>query len=166
MIRTWSKDEGMAVLRALVGEFLEDELRQLRALSGLDPDFDALVASTFDHIDGYLPPEGRVLVAEDAGGALAGCVFLKMIRSDAAEIKRLYVRPETRGAGLGRKLSEQVVEEARALGAARVLLDTGVYDTAAHALYESLGFRRIGPYPESGNDAEVQPYLLYFQLDL
>lgn len=153
-------------LRALVRDFLADELRQLRAVSGLEPDLDALVSGTFDHIADYLPPRGRVLVAQGADGALQGCVFLKMIRPDAAEIKRLFVRPSARGTGLGRRLTEHLIRDARDLGAARVLLDTGIYDTAAHALYDRLGFRRIGPYPESENDAELEPYLLYFQLDL
>ena len=165
-IRSLGTDERPEGLRALVTDFLAGELEQLHAVSGLRPDLQALVAATFDNIGAYLPPSGQVHVAQDAGGALMGCVFLKMIRADTAEIKRLYVRPAARGTGLGRGLMDSILTSARDLGAVRVVLDTGVYDEAAHALYDTLGFRRTGPYPESENGADLQPYLLYFQLDL
>jgi ribosomal protein S18 acetylase RimI-like enzyme len=61
---------------------------------------------------------------------------------------------------------ESILSHARNLGAARVLLDTGVYDTTAQGLYRSLGFRQIECYPEGESDPELQPYLLFMQLDL
>lgn len=164
-IRSLQTVSNPEALRALVSAYLAHELKELEAVSGLAYELGPLVAATFDHLDDYLPPRGRLRVAEDGGGALIGCVFLKMIRADAAEVKRLYVRPEARGQGLGRRLVTGILDEAREMGAARVLLDTGVYDTAAHRLYESLGFRDIGAYPESENDPELAPFLRYMQLD-
>lgn len=154
-----------APLRELVRAYLAHELSELEAVSGIVYALEPLVAATFDHLDDYLPPRGRLHVVSVGDGALAGCVFLKMIRPDAAEVKRLYVTPAARGQGLGRRLMTGILNEARAIGAARVLLDTGVYDTAAHRLYENLGFRDIEGYPESENDAELAPYLRYMQLD-
>lgn len=124
------------------------------------------MADTFDHIGDYLPPNGALHVAADRTGALVGCVFLRMIRPDVGEIKRLYVRPAARGTGLGRRLMDSILTAARDRGARSILLDTGVYDTAAHGLYRKLGFRDIPRYPEGESDPRVVPHLLFMQLDL
>ncbi|MFY0690362.1 MAG: GNAT family N-acetyltransferase [Paracoccaceae bacterium] len=156
--------ENTAELRALVRAYLDHEIRQLRAISGMDLDTDELVANTFDHIEAYLPPEGALHLALGEEDRMIGCVFLKMIGADACEIKRLYVTPDARGSGLGRALMESILTEAQRLGAKRVLLDTGVYDKAAQALYRKLGFREIDYYPEGENDPEMRPYLVYMEL--
>ena len=153
-------------LKALVRAYLSHELQQLKEVSGLALDLDTLLANTFDKVDSYLPPEGRLLVATERDGNEVGCVFLKMIRPDAAEIKRLYVVPGARGLGLGRRLMDDLLDQARTLGAKSILLDTGVYDVAAQALYRKLGFYEIDYYPEGENDPELTPYLVYMQLDL
>jgi putative acetyltransferase len=101
----------------------------------------------------YSPPEGCLLIAR-RGGAVVGVVGLKPLEPGIAEIKRLYVVSEARGAGLGRALAERAIAEAWAKGYERVRLDTHQPSMAAAiALYRDLGFVEIAPYgPDLGGE--------------
>jgi ribosomal protein S18 acetylase RimI-like enzyme len=93
----------------------------------------------------YSPPEGRLLLAY-AGGELAGCVALRPLEAETCELKRLYVRPQFRGRGVGRALTAAALAAAREAGYSRIRLDTVPAMAEARALYRSLGFREIEPY--------------------
>ena len=97
----------------------------------------------------YQEPRGGLLLAW-VDGELAGCCALRPLDSadypNAAEMKRLYVRRAFRGFGLGRQLSEAILDTARRAGYACVLLDTLSEMDAARGLYEDLGFAEIAPY--------------------
>ena len=97
----------------------------------------------------YSPPSGRLLLAyleED----LAGCIALRSLDSRTCEMKRLFLRPDFRGQGLGRVLVERIIDEGRSIGYERMRLDTlpGRMDTAI-ALYRAIGFREIPAYYEN-----------------
>jgi ribosomal protein S18 acetylase RimI-like enzyme len=111
----------------------------------------------------YAPPRGRLLLAladeHVAGEAFSGgsapavdephvlgCVALRPLDDEACEMKRLYVPPAHRGQGLGRRLAERVLDEARAIGYRRMRLDSIATMREALGLYRSLGFRPITPY--------------------
>lgn len=94
----------------------------------------------------YAAPQGRLLLAE-ADGDAQGCVALRPNGEGICEMKRLYIRPQFRGAGLGRVLAEAVIAEARKIGYLRMRLDTvGASMQNAVALYKLLGFKEIAPY--------------------
>ena len=89
----------------------------------------------------YAPPRGGVWIAR-VDGQDAGCVALRPLAADAAELKRMYVRRAWRGRGLG----ETAVGFARAAGHRAVCLDTLSGMTEALALYRSFGFRPTRAY--------------------
>ena len=97
----------------------------------------------------YTDPRGALLLAW-VDGEVAGCCALRPFDAsdyaNAAEMKRLYVRPAYRGLGLGRLLTEAILDAARAAAYHCVLLDTLDDMEAARALYEDLGFVEIPPY--------------------
>ena len=94
----------------------------------------------------YSPPEGRLLLAAYEG-QLAGCVALHKLESSVCEMKRLYLRPQFRGKGLGRALADRIIADARLIGYRRMRLDTvePVMKDAV-AMYRRLGFQEIAPY--------------------
>ena len=93
----------------------------------------------------YAPPGGVLLIARD-GEAAAGCVALRRLDAGTGEMKRMYVRAQYRGSGLGRRLAVAIVGEAKQRDYARLVLDTLPKLTSAIALYRDLGFRECGPY--------------------
>ena len=93
----------------------------------------------------YAAPSGRMILAFE-GNAIAGCVALRKLSGDACEMKRLYVKPEYRGAGIGRRLAEAVMREARTIGYTKMYLDTLASMKEAVGLYRSVGFEETEPY--------------------
>ena len=93
----------------------------------------------------YAPPEGRLLLVFYEG-QVAGCVALRKFEDGVCEMKRLYVQPAHRGKGLGRRLTEAIIAEARAIGYGKMRLDSLTSLKEAARLYRSLGFSEIPPY--------------------
>ncbi|HEX6373958.1 MAG TPA: GNAT family N-acetyltransferase [Longimicrobium sp.] len=101
---------------------------------GLDPD---------EVADG----RGAFLVVR-RDGVPVGCGAVRRLDADTGELKRMYVSPDARGTGLGRRLVAALEAEARALGMRRLVLETGTRQAAALALYRATGFQPIPLYGE------------------
>ena len=103
----------------------------------------------------YAEPRGSLLLAR-VETQLAGCCGLRPLDTvdypNACEMKRLYVRPAWRNLGLGRRLAEATLDNARMAGYSCVLLDTLDGMETARAMYQELGFEEIPPYYFNPNE--------------
>ncbi len=130
-----------------------DLIRQYVASLAFSLDFQDVDAELTDLASGFGGDRGALFLAvtdETGSAAPVGVVGVRLIGDGVAELKRMYLRPEGRGRGLGRRLAEHAIAAARRLGAARIVLDTDQASMAeANALYESLGFADIERYREN-----------------
>jgi putative acetyltransferase len=137
-------------------------LREYEAWLGTDLCFQDFENELAGLPGSYGPPSGRLLIATAASGNnSAGCVALRPFDESTCEMKRLFVRADFRGTGLGRRLALAIIDEARAIGYRKMRLDTLPQQREAHQLYASLGFRETQPYrpnPIAGS--------LFLELDL
>jgi ribosomal protein S18 acetylase RimI-like enzyme len=123
--------------------------REYAARLGVDlcfQDFEAELASLPGE---YVAPHGALLLAA-VDGQVAGCGALRALpgvdHDNACEMKRLYVRPAFRGFGLGRVLTQALMDRGVQAGYSNLLLDTLDDMEAARGLYASLGFEEVAPY--------------------
>lgn len=119
----------------------------------------ALIAELEAQLEPLYPRESRhgysvdKLIAEKVAffliryhGTLAGCGGIKLFGTAYGEIKRMYVRPQFRGLGLGKLMLDHLVAYAREQGVGLLRLETGIYQEAAIGLYERLGFESIASF--------------------
>ena len=125
----------------------------------------ALIAELEAHLEPLYPRQSRhgysvdKLVSEAVAfflirddGVPAGCGGIKLFGSEYGELKRMYVRPQFRGLGLGKSMLEHLAAYAREHGVRRLRLETGIHQVEAIGLYERMGFERIGPFGEYKDD--------------
>jgi putative acetyltransferase len=94
-----------------------------------------------------------------ASGVPAGCGGIQLFGREYGELKRMYVRPQFRGSGFGRRLVEYLADYARSQGVGILRLETGIHQAEAIRLYERAGFQRIAPFGEYVED----PLSLFYE---
>lgn len=114
------------------------------------------------HIESqYARPKGVLFIARDKEGKELGCFGIRALEGSICELKRMYVKPEARGLGIGKLMLEKSLEIGKELGYQKMRLDTLPTMHKAICLYEKVGFYAIEPYrfnPVNGTK--------YFQIDL
>lgn len=139
-----------------------DALAQVRALFeeywnsfGFTPCFQNFSAELAGLPGAYAPPDGRLAIAF-VDGIPAGCVALRRFDETRAVPKRLYVRPQFRGLGIGRALLNWVIAEARSAGYAELVGDSMPVMREALAMYERTGFELTPTTrPDGKPDAKI-----------
>ncbi len=126
---------------AVVRELFEEYGRTL----GIDLSFQGFDDELATLPGKYAPPHGTVIIAR-ADGKPCGCAALRRIDERTCEMKRLYVRPESRGLRVGGELVLRIIEAAQARGYETMRLDTLPSMKSAVSLYRSFGFQEIEPY--------------------
>jgi GNAT superfamily N-acetyltransferase len=155
-------DDVRALMRAFVAWHRE---RHVEDLALIDEYFDQKeFEDELASLPGkYSPPDGQLFLACYNGKA-AGCVALRRIDGQACEMKRMFLYPQYHGKGIGRKLGEAIIQDARAAGYTIMRLDTSWRQQEAQALYSKLGFLRIDPYYDL--PPALKEWLVYFELRL
>jgi GNAT superfamily N-acetyltransferase len=129
--------EQIALTRSLFEEYA--------AWLGIDLSYQGFAAELAGLPGAYAAPRGRLLLAF-GGREASGCVALRPLGDDVCEMKRLFVRSDFRGQGIGKLLGARIVQEARIIGYRTMRLDTLPSMQAAIRLYEGLGFVRCAAY--------------------
>lgn len=142
-------------------EVVRELFREYEAWLGLSLCFQGFEEELATLPGKYAPPEGRLYLAS-VGEEPAGCIALRSLGDGICEMKRLYLRENARGLGLGRRLIEQVIADAREIGYRKMRLDTYPPKMGkAVSLYEAHGFHPIDAYYDNPHGDT-----LFMELDL
>jgi GNAT superfamily N-acetyltransferase len=164
-IRIVQGDQHQDVLREIFWEYLQWVNERLGQEYGISYDIAAILERDMLDLSKYMPPSGRLLMASMDGYPVGvGC--LKALGTDCGEIKRMYVRPDWRRAGLGLALVERLLAEAAQTGYKRVRLDSARFMEDAHRLYQKLGFRMIAPYEGSEIPPELHNWCVFMEKEI
>lgn len=150
---------------ALLVEYFGTVMPMLEALGGPSLLASEVAAEKMADLESSFPPHGRTVLAHQ-DGRLVGCGSLIDIGAGRGEMKRLYVRPEAQGQGLGWKLLDMRIAEARAMGLTRLVVDTVRGNTSMLNMYEKRGFNYIDRYEDNANPESFAPFLVFLEKHL
>ena len=94
----------------------------------------------------YARPKGALFLARNSSNDFLGCFAIRDFEGSICELKRMYLRKEARGLGIGESMLKKAIEIGQQLGYDRMRLDTLPSMHAAQTLYRKMGFYEIEPY--------------------
>ena len=112
-----------------------------------------------------MPPEGVFYILKIKKN-LVGMGAFRKLNVNTGVIKRMYIRPNYRGKGFGKGLLRHLLKKGKEFGCSRVLLDTGLFMTAAQHVYRSVGFQEREIYPETEVPTGLQSFWIYMETKL
>ena len=134
-----------------------DDPALVRLMAAMSAELIALYGWEPTTVPAALGPDARYLLARSDGQTLGCCAVRPVcpVEDGEWELKRMFVDPAARGAGVASGLLEQAEQAVRRFGGDRMRLETGVEQPAAIRLYERSGYRRITNYPPYTQDPVV-----------
>ena len=152
-------------VRELFLAYLTDVKQAVDQEFGINIKVEPIVERDMNELHRFSPPKGRLLLVL-ADGQIVGLGGLRQIGEEIGEIKRMFVRPNCQGKGIGRTVLAALIEEARQIGYGKLRLDVGPYATSAQHLYRSAGFTSIEAYPESEVPSEFHTNWQFMEMSL
>lgn len=150
-------------IRELFWEYLQWANARVNEEFKVSFDIATMLEGDMQDLGKFMPPSGRLLLGY-VGNDLAGIACLKLLAPGIGEIKRMYVRPDHRKAGLGRTLLNRLLQEAQHIGYKLVRLDSARFMREAHQLYRSTGFKEINAYDGSEIPKEFQEHWVFMEM--
>lgn len=123
------------------------------------------VANYIDKFTTLRPPKGIIYILETEGKVI-GMGALSPLDERVGEIKRMYIRQEYRGKGIGKRLLTKLMKKAKMFGYSSLRLESQDFMTVAHQLYQSMGFQKTDAYPGGETPDWYRPYNVFMKIDL
>jgi GNAT superfamily N-acetyltransferase len=159
------KEQHAPQIRELFWEYLQWANGRVNEEFKVSFDIASMLEEDMQDLDKFMPPKGRLLLGY-IGEDLAGIACLKALTPSIGEVKRMYVRPGHRKAGLGRTLLNQLLQEARHIRYQLVRLDSAQFMREAQQLYRSVGFKEIAAYEGSEIPKDFQKHWVFMEMAL
>lgn len=118
--------------------------------------------NSVEKLTSYVPPEGVFYILKIKKN-LVGMGAVRKLNVNTGVIKRMYIRPNYRGKGFGKALLRHLLNKGKEFGCSRILLDTGLFMTAAQHVYRSAGFQEREIYPGTEVPPGLQSYWIYME---
>jgi GNAT superfamily N-acetyltransferase len=164
-IFTADRDQHAPQIRELFWEYLQWANVRLFEEFNIRFDIATMLEEDMKGLDIFMPPYGRLLLG-CTNGHPAGTACLKKLAPGIGEIKRMYVRAESRKQGLGRALINRLVQDAQLIGYERIRLDSARFMKEAHQLYRAIGFQEVEAYEGSEVPIEFQHNWIFMEIQL
>jgi GNAT superfamily N-acetyltransferase len=164
-IITADSDQHAPQIRELIWEYLQWANGRVNEEFKISFDIATMLEEDMKSLGKFMPPYGRLLLGYTKGRP-AGIACLKKLTPGIGEIKRMYVREESRKQGLGRALINRLIQDAQQIGYQRIRLDSARFMKEAHQLYQSIGFKEVEAYEGSEVPIEFQDNWIFMEKQL